>query len=102
MNGAPVGSSSVAYAGVDTVFVIRAGQSCRCTMRCGDGGVEHLLCRQGTGRRPPSVTPAPPVKVGTVSPFSGPGATNLITGLVDALFDSVLPLSPSLVRWSQR
>lgn len=55
-----------------------------------DGGVEHLLCRHEQGAAMAAIGYARATgKVGVCIATSGPGATNLITGLADALLDSV-------------
>ena len=55
-----------------------------------DGGVEHLLCRHEQGAAIAAIGYARATgKVGVCIATSGPGATNLITGLADALLDSV-------------
>ncbi len=38
---------------------------------------------------PPKAMPAPPARPGVVLVTSGPGATNAVTGLTDALMDSI-------------
>jgi acetolactate synthase I/II/III large subunit len=53
-------------------------------------GVEHLLCRHEQGAAMAAIGYARSTgKVGVCIATSGPGATNLITGLADALLDSV-------------
>ena len=55
-----------------------------------DGGVEHLLCRHEQGAAMAAIGYARATgKVGVCIATSGPGATNLITGLADALLDSI-------------
>ncbi len=55
-----------------------------------DGGVEHLLCRHEQGAAMAAIGYARATgKTGVCMATSGPGATNLITGLADALLDSV-------------
>jgi acetolactate synthase-1/2/3 large subunit len=55
-----------------------------------DGGVDHLLCRHEQGAAMAAIGYARSTgKVGVCIATSGPGATNLITGLADALMDSV-------------
>lgn len=55
-----------------------------------DGGVEHLLCRHEQGAAMAAIGYARSTgKTGVCIATSGPGATNLITGLADALLDSV-------------
>tara|TARA_R110001583_G_scaffold9945_4_gene46320 strand:+ start:31108 stop:32760 length:1653 start_codon:yes stop_codon:yes gene_type:complete len=55
-----------------------------------DGGVDHLLCRHEQGAAMAAIGYARSTgKVGVCIATSGPGATNLITGLADALMDSI-------------
>lgn len=55
-----------------------------------DGGVNHLLCRHEQGAAMAAIGYARSTgKVGVCIATSGPGATNLITGLADALLDSI-------------
>jgi len=55
-----------------------------------DGGVNHLLCRHEQGAAMAAIGYARSTgNVGVCIATSGPGATNLITGLADALLDSV-------------
>jgi acetolactate synthase-1/2/3 large subunit len=55
-----------------------------------DGGVDHLLCRHEQGAAMAAIGYARSTgNVGVCIATSGPGATNLITGLADALLDSV-------------
>ena len=55
-----------------------------------DGGVNHLLCRHEQGAAMAAIGYARATgKVGVCIATSGPGATNLVTGLADALLDSI-------------
>ncbi|OOH89118.1 acetolactate synthase 2 catalytic subunit [Pasteurellaceae bacterium 15-036681] len=55
-----------------------------------DSGLEHLLCRHEQGAAMAAIGYARSTgKVGVCIATSGPGATNLITGLADALSDSI-------------
>lgn len=55
-----------------------------------DGGVDHLLCRHEQGAALAAVGYARASgQVGVCMATSGPGATNLITGLADAMLDSI-------------
>ncbi|MDG6882263.1 Acetolactate synthase isozyme 2 large subunit [Phocoenobacter uteri] len=55
-----------------------------------DSGLDHLLCRNEQGAVMSAIGYARATgKVGVCFATSGPGATNLITGLADALLDSV-------------
>ncbi|PKG37148.1 acetolactate synthase 2 catalytic subunit [Psychromonas sp. Urea-02u-13] len=55
-----------------------------------DGGVDHLLCRHEQGAAMAAIGYARSTgNVGVCIATSGPGATNLITGLADAMMDSI-------------
>ena len=55
-----------------------------------DGGVDHLLCRHEQGAVMAAIGYARSTgKTGVCIATSGPGATNLITGLADAMMDSI-------------
>ncbi|PKF61255.1 acetolactate synthase 2 catalytic subunit [Psychromonas sp. psych-6C06] len=55
-----------------------------------DGGVDHLLCRHEQGAVMAAIGYARSTgNVGVCIATSGPGATNLITGLADAMMDSI-------------
>jgi acetolactate synthase-1/2/3 large subunit len=55
-----------------------------------DGGLDHLLCRHEQGAAMAAIGYARATgNVGVCIATSGPGATNLITGLADALLDSI-------------
>lgn len=55
-----------------------------------DGGIDHLLCRHEQGAAMAAIGYARSTgKVGVCIATSGPGATNLITGLADAMMDSI-------------
>lgn len=55
-----------------------------------DGGVNHLLCRHEQGAAMAAIGYARATgNVGVCIATSGPGATNLVTGLADALLDSI-------------
>lgn len=76
--------------GVTTVFGYPGGQIMPLYDALYDGGVEHILCRHEQGAAFAAVGYARATgKVGVCIATSGPGATNLITGLADALLDSV-------------
>lgn len=75
---------------VDTVFGYPGGAIMPVYDALYDGGVEHLLCRHEQGAAMAAIGYARATgKVGVCIATSGPGATNLITGLADALLDSV-------------
>ncbi len=55
-----------------------------------DGGVEHILCRHEQGAAMAAIGMARSTQdVAVCMATSGPGATNLVTGLADAFLDSV-------------
>ncbi len=55
-----------------------------------DGGIRHILTRHEQGAALAAIGHARSTgQVGVCLATSGPGATNLITGLADALLDSV-------------
>jgi acetolactate synthase-1/2/3 large subunit len=76
--------------GVDTVFGIPGGANLPTYDALYDGGVRHVLCRheQGAGHAAEGYAKAS-AKVGVALATSGPGATNLVTPIADALMDSV-------------
>ncbi|MEX6395574.1 acetolactate synthase 2 catalytic subunit, partial [Providencia hangzhouensis] len=76
--------------GVDTVFGYPGGAIMPVYDALYDGGVEHLLCRHEQGAVIAAIGYARSTgKTGVCIATSGPGATNVITGLADALLDSV-------------
>jgi acetolactate synthase-1/2/3 large subunit len=76
--------------GVDTVFGIPGGANLPTYDALYDGGVRHVLCRheQGAGHAAEGYAKASG-KVGVALATSGPGATNLVTAIADAVMDSV-------------
>ncbi|TFZ48523.1 acetolactate synthase 2 catalytic subunit [Serratia proteamaculans] len=90
MNGAQWVVQALRAQGVDTVFGYPGGAIMPVYDALYDGGVEHLLCRHEQGAAMAAIGYARSTgKVGVCIATSGPGATNLITGLADALLDSV-------------
>ncbi|WON76825.1 acetolactate synthase 2 catalytic subunit [Serratia sp. UGAL515B_01] len=90
MNGAQWVVQALRAQGVDTVFGYPGGAIMPVYDALYDGGVEHLLCRHEQGAAIAAIGYARSSgKVGVCIATSGPGATNLITGLADALLDSV-------------
>ncbi|QHM72897.1 acetolactate synthase 2 catalytic subunit [Mixta intestinalis] len=76
--------------GVDTVFGYPGGAIMPVYDALYDGGVDHLLCRHEQGAAMAAIGYARATgKTGVCIATSGPGATNLITGLADAMMDSV-------------
>lgn len=90
MNGAQWVVHSLRAQGVKTVFGYPGGAIMPVYDALYDGGVEHLLCRHEQGAAMAAIGYARSTgKTGVCIATSGPGATNLITGLADALLDSV-------------
>lgn len=90
MNGAQWVVHALRAQGVETVFGYPGGAIMPVYDALYDGGVEHLLCRHEQGAAMAAVGYARSTgKTGVCIATSGPGATNLITGLADALLDSV-------------
>ena len=90
MNGAQWVVHALRAQGVETVFGYPGGAIMPIYDALYDGGVEHLLCRHEQGAAMAAIGYArAPGKTGVCMATSGPGATNLITGLADALLDSV-------------
>lgn len=90
MNGAQWVVHALRERGVDTVFGYPGGAIMPIYDALYDGGVEHLLCRHEQGAAMAAIGYARATgKTGVCMATSGPGATNLITGLADALLDSV-------------
>lgn len=90
MNGAQWVVQALRAQGVDKVFGYPGGAIMPVYDALYDGGVEHLLCRHEQGAAIAAIGYARSSgKVGVCIATSGPGASNLITGLADALLDSV-------------
>ncbi|EMA9906908.1 acetolactate synthase 2 catalytic subunit [Salmonella enterica] len=90
MNGAQWVVHALRARGVKTVFGYPGGAIMPVYDALYDGGVEHLLCRHEQGAAMAAIGYARSTgKTGVCIATSGPGATNLITGLADALLDSV-------------
>lgn len=90
MNGAQWVVQALRIQGVETVFGYPGGAIMPVYDALYDGGVEHLLCRHEQGAAMAAIGYARSTgKVGVCIATSGPGATNLITGLADAMMDSV-------------
>jgi acetolactate synthase-1/2/3 large subunit len=81
---------SLAAEGVEVVFGIPGGANLPTYDALYDAGVRHLLCRheQGAGHAAEGYAKATG-KVGVALATSGPGATNLVTPIADAVMDSV-------------
>ncbi|MBJ3816266.1 acetolactate synthase 2 catalytic subunit [Shimwellia pseudoproteus] len=90
MNGAQWVVHALRAQGVETVFGYPGGAIMPVYDAPYDGGVEHLLCRHEQGAAMAAIGYARATgKTGVCIATSGPGATNLITGLADALLDSI-------------
>src|SRR5215213_2118514 len=76
--------------GVDTVFGIPGGANLPTYDALYDSGIRHILCRheQGAGHAAEGYAKASG-RVGVAMATSGPGATNLVTAIADAVMDSV-------------
>src|SRR6476659_4863201 len=76
--------------GVDAVFGIPGGANLPTYDALYDAGIRHILCRheQGAGHAAEGYAKASG-KVGVALATSGPGATNLVTAIADAMLDSV-------------
>jgi acetolactate synthase-1/2/3 large subunit len=76
--------------GVDTVFGIPGGANLPTYDALYDAGIRHIQCRheQGAGHAAEGYAKASG-RVGVAFATSGPGATNLVTPIADAMMDSV-------------
>ncbi|HEX4735277.1 MAG TPA: biosynthetic-type acetolactate synthase large subunit [Thermoleophilaceae bacterium] len=76
--------------GVDAMFGIPGGANLPTYDAIYDGGITHIHCRheQGAGHAAEGYAKASG-KVGVALGTSGPGATNLVTAIADAIMDSV-------------
>ncbi|MDR0219669.1 MAG: acetolactate synthase 2 catalytic subunit [Enterobacteriaceae bacterium] len=89
MNGAQWVVQALRTQGVDKVFGYPGGAIMPVYDALYDSGIEHLLCRHEQGAVMAAIGYARASgKPGVCIATSGPGATNLITGLADALLDS--------------
>ena len=92
MNGSRLVTECLKAHGVTTVFGYPGGAIMPVYDALYDSGIEHFLCRNEQGAAMEAIGYARAKADGTVGvciATSGPGATNLITGLGDALMDSV-------------
>lgn len=90
MNGARLITESLKAHGVTTLFGYPGGAIMPTYDAIYDSGLDHLLCRNEQGAAMAAIGYARSTgKVGVCIATSGPGATNLITGLGDAALDSV-------------
>lgn len=90
MNGAQWVVQVLRAQEVNTIFGYPGGAIMPVYDALYDGGVNHVLCRHEQGAAMAAIGYARATgKVGVCIATSGHGATNLITGLADALLDSV-------------
>lgn len=90
MNGAQWVVQALRAQGVNQIFGYPGGAIMPLYDALYDGGVAHLLCRHEQGAVMAAIGYARASgRVGVCIATSGPGATNLITGLADAMMDSV-------------
>lgn len=90
MNGSQLVVNALLQEGITTVFGYPGGAIMPIYDALYDGGVEHILCRHEQGAAMAAIGMARSTKsVAVCLATSGPGATNLITGLADAMLDSI-------------
>ncbi|MEW7866688.1 acetolactate synthase 2 catalytic subunit [Aeromonas diversa] len=90
MNGAQYVVSALKQQGVTQVFGYPGGAIMPVYDALYDGGLAHQLCRHEQGAAMAAIGYARASgRVGVCIATSGPGATNLVTGLAEALLDSI-------------
>ncbi|WP_418113681.1 acetolactate synthase 2 catalytic subunit [Vibrio scophthalmi] len=90
MTGAELVVAALAQQGIKTVFGYPGGAIMPIYDALYDGGVEHILCRHEQGAAMAAIGMARATQdVAVCMATSGPGATNLVTGLADAFMDSI-------------
>ncbi|MCG6299010.1 acetolactate synthase 2 catalytic subunit [Vibrio vulnificus] len=90
MTGAELVVAALKQQGIKTVFGYPGGAIMPIYDSLYDGGVEHILCRHEQGAAMAAIGMARATQdVAVCMATSGPGATNLVTGLADAFLDSV-------------
>ena len=90
MNGAALIIESLKAQGVTHLFGYPGGAIMPTYDAIYDSGLDHLLCRNEQGAAIAAIGYARSTgKVGVCIATSGPGATNLVTGLGDAMMDSI-------------
>ncbi|MFY2510074.1 acetolactate synthase 2 catalytic subunit [Vibrio pectenicida] len=90
MTGAELVVSALKQQGIKTIFGYPGGAIMPIYDALYDGGVEHILCRHEQGAAMAAIGMARATQdVAVCMATSGPGATNLVTGLADALMDSI-------------
>ncbi|UPQ88006.1 acetolactate synthase 2 catalytic subunit [Vibrio sinaloensis] len=90
MTGAELVVAALHQQGIKTVFGYPGGAIMPIYDALYDGGVEHILCRHEQGAAMAAIGMARSTQdVAVCMATSGPGATNLVTGLADAFMDSI-------------
>ncbi|WP_305815937.1 acetolactate synthase 2 catalytic subunit [Photobacterium leiognathi] len=90
MTGAELVVQALQQQGIKTVFGYPGGAIMPIYDALYNGGVEHILCRHEQGAAMAAIGMARSTQdVAVCMATSGPGATNLVTGLADAFMDSV-------------
>ncbi|UJF19347.1 acetolactate synthase 2 catalytic subunit [Vibrio sp. SS-MA-C1-2] len=90
MRGADLVIKALQEEGISTVFGYPGGAIMPIYDALYDGGIEHILTRHEQGAAMAAIGYARASQtVGVCLATSGPGATNLVTGLADALLDSI-------------
>ncbi len=90
LSGAQLVVKALQQEGIKTVFGYPGGAIMPIYDALYDGGVEHILCRHEQGAAMAAIGMARATQdVAVCMATSGPGATNLVTGLADAFLDSV-------------
>ncbi|KUI96757.1 acetolactate synthase 2 catalytic subunit [Vibrio sp. MEBiC08052] len=90
MTGAQLVVAALKQQGIKTIFGYPGGAIMPIYDALYDGGVEHILCRHEQGAAMAAIGMARSTQeVAVCMATSGPGATNLVTGLADAFLDSV-------------
>ncbi|MCQ1058807.1 acetolactate synthase 2 catalytic subunit [Photobacterium sp. DNB23_23_1] len=90
MTGAELVVTALQKQGIKTIFGYPGGAIMPIYDALYDGGVEHILCRHEQGAAMAAIGMARSTQdVAVCMATSGPGATNLMTGLADAFLDSV-------------
>ncbi|WED21821.1 acetolactate synthase 2 catalytic subunit [Vibrio sp. JC009] len=90
MNGSDLVIAALKQEGIKTVFGYPGGAIMPIYDALYDGGIEHVLCRHEQGAAMAAIGMARATQdVAVCIATSGPGATNLVTGLADAFLDSI-------------
>lgn len=90
MTGAELVVAAIKQQGIKTIFGYPGGAIMPIYDALYEGGIEHILCRHEQGAAMAAIGMARSTKsVAVCMATSGPGATNLVTGLADAFLDSI-------------